>query len=197
MGEKSTNILCVYFCQEGKQASLAADFSVTQFKHLGRLLMVHGRNSYKRSAALSQFVIHRSLCISTMQVVFVCVFVCVAGEKSKPLPMFMNRSMFPERCFYSPVCDIIKNANLRAWDVLSLAKHWFTSCCDLPRLASDEHRYRKKALPCMNTFGYRGYISIIAGFNLFIHWPCKSKDLSFKFGTIYQKYRLVTVTSRR
>jgi len=42
--------------QEGKQASLAADFSITQFKHLGRLLMVHGRNSYKRSAALSQFV---------------------------------------------------------------------------------------------------------------------------------------------
>lgn len=59
-------MICV--CQEGKQASLAADFSVTQFKHLGRLLMVHGRNSYKRSAALSQFVIHRSLCISTMQV---------------------------------------------------------------------------------------------------------------------------------
>ncbi|XP_030742911.2 probable phospholipid-transporting ATPase IIA [Echinops telfairi] len=54
--------------KEGKQASLAADFSVTQFKHLGRLLMVHGRNSYKRSAALSQFVMHRSLCISTMQV---------------------------------------------------------------------------------------------------------------------------------
>ncbi|XP_006881706.1 PREDICTED: probable phospholipid-transporting ATPase IIA [Elephantulus edwardii] len=60
--------------KEGKQASLAADFSITQFKHLGRLLMVHGRNSYKRSAALSQFVIHRSLCISTMQAVFSSVF---------------------------------------------------------------------------------------------------------------------------
>uniref|UniRef100_A0A8C5HNC3 Phospholipid-transporting ATPase n=1 Tax=Gouania willdenowi TaxID=441366 RepID=A0A8C5HNC3_GOUWI len=60
--------------KEGKQASLAADFSVTQFKHLGRLLMVHGRNSYKRSAALSQFVIHRSLCIATMQTVFSTVF---------------------------------------------------------------------------------------------------------------------------
>uniref|UniRef100_A0A673UBM4 Phospholipid-transporting ATPase n=1 Tax=Suricata suricatta TaxID=37032 RepID=A0A673UBM4_SURSU len=60
--------------KEGKQASLAADFSVTQFRHLGRLLMVHGRNSYKRSAALSQFVIHRSLCISTMQAVFSSVF---------------------------------------------------------------------------------------------------------------------------
>uniref|UniRef100_A0A8C7ANI7 ATPase phospholipid transporting 9A (putative) n=1 Tax=Neovison vison TaxID=452646 RepID=A0A8C7ANI7_NEOVI len=47
--------------KEGKQASLAADFSITQFKHLGRLLMVHGRNSYKRSAALSQFAVFSSV----------------------------------------------------------------------------------------------------------------------------------------
>lgn len=65
--------LCLYclVCfskQEGKQASLAADFSITQFKHIGRLLMVHGRNSYKRSAALGQFVMHRGMIISTMQV---------------------------------------------------------------------------------------------------------------------------------
>ena len=30
--------------KEGRQASLAADFSITQFSHLGRLLLVHGRN---------------------------------------------------------------------------------------------------------------------------------------------------------
>ena len=76
--------------KEGKQASLAADFSITQvinktrpqhkkgfltnsdalpqFSHIGRLLLVHGRNSYKRSASLSQFVIHRGLIITTMQV---------------------------------------------------------------------------------------------------------------------------------
>lgn len=60
--------------KEGKQASLAADFSITQFSHIGRLLMVHGRNSYKRSAALSQFVMHRGLIISTMQAVFCSVF---------------------------------------------------------------------------------------------------------------------------
>ena len=53
--------------QEGKAASLAADFSITQFRHVGRLLMVHGRSSYKRSAALGQFVMHRGLIISTMQ----------------------------------------------------------------------------------------------------------------------------------
>ncbi|XP_013389080.1 probable phospholipid-transporting ATPase IIB [Lingula anatina] len=60
--------------KEGKQASLAADFSITQFSHVARLLLVHGRNSYKRSASLSQFVIHRGLIISTMQAIFSSVF---------------------------------------------------------------------------------------------------------------------------
>ncbi|VDO82784.1 unnamed protein product [Heligmosomoides polygyrus] len=59
---------------EGKQASLAADFSITQFSHVCRLLLVHGRFCYKRSCALSQFVMHRGLIISTMQAIFSCVF---------------------------------------------------------------------------------------------------------------------------
>lgn len=58
----------------GKQASLAADFSITQFHHISRLLLVHGRYCYKRSCALSQFVMHRGLIISTMQAIFSCVF---------------------------------------------------------------------------------------------------------------------------
>lgn len=60
--------------REGKQASLAGDFSIPQFSHLARLLLVHGRKSYKRSASLAQFVIHRGLIISTMQAVFSSVF---------------------------------------------------------------------------------------------------------------------------
>lgn len=56
--------------KEGRQASLAADFSITQFSHLTKLLLWHGRNSYKRSAKLSQFVIHRGLLISVAQTVF-------------------------------------------------------------------------------------------------------------------------------
>lgn len=56
--------------KEGKQASLAADFSVTQFCHLTKLLVWHGRNSYKRSAKLAQFVIHRGLIISVCQTVY-------------------------------------------------------------------------------------------------------------------------------
>jgi len=56
--------------KEGRQASLAADFSVTQFCHLTKLLVWHGRNCYKRSAKLAQFIIHRGLAISVCQAMF-------------------------------------------------------------------------------------------------------------------------------
>ncbi len=39
--------------KEGMQASLAADFSILQFKNLTHLILWHGRLSYKRSAVLS------------------------------------------------------------------------------------------------------------------------------------------------
>ncbi|RXM35546.1 putative phospholipid-transporting ATPase IIB [Acipenser ruthenus] len=59
----------------GIQINLKSNFLILcTFKHIGRLLMVQGRNSYKRSAALGQFVMHRGLIISTMQAVFSSVF---------------------------------------------------------------------------------------------------------------------------
>jgi phospholipid-translocating ATPase len=54
--------------KEGKQASLAADFSITEFRSLKLLILWHGRLAYKRSAALSQFVIHRGIIVSIIQV---------------------------------------------------------------------------------------------------------------------------------
>lgn len=56
--------------KEGRQASLAADFSISQFCHLTKLLVWHGRNSYKRSAKLAQFIMHRGLIISVCQTVY-------------------------------------------------------------------------------------------------------------------------------
>lgn len=56
--------------KEGRQASLAADFSIDQFSYITKLLVWHGRNSYKRSAKLAQFVIHRGLIISVCQTMF-------------------------------------------------------------------------------------------------------------------------------
>jgi phospholipid-translocating ATPase len=39
--------------KEGMQASLASDFSITEFGHLRKLVLWHGRLSYRRSAILS------------------------------------------------------------------------------------------------------------------------------------------------
>ena len=60
--------------KEGRQASLAAGFSISQFRHLRRLLFVHGRKAYKGSAVLAQFVIHRGILITTMQVIYSALF---------------------------------------------------------------------------------------------------------------------------
>lgn len=70
--------------KEGKQASLAADFSINQFSYLTKLLLWHGRNSYKRSAKLSQFVIHRGLVISVCQALY------SISSKFEPLALYQG-----------------------------------------------------------------------------------------------------------
>jgi phospholipid-translocating ATPase len=60
--------------KEGKQASLAADFSIIQFCHLKALLLWHGRISYLRTAALTNFIVHRGLIISVVQTIFSMIF---------------------------------------------------------------------------------------------------------------------------
>lgn len=60
--------------KEGKQAALAADYSILQFKYLNKLLLWHGRLSYKRSAMMAHFVFHRGLIISFIQAFFSIVF---------------------------------------------------------------------------------------------------------------------------
>lgn len=70
--------------KEGRQASLAADFSITQFHHLTKLLVWHGRNSYKRSAKLAQFIMHRGLIISACQTMY-----SIAGHFD-PKGLFIN-----------------------------------------------------------------------------------------------------------
>jgi len=64
--------------KEGKQAALAADYSILKFKYIKTLLLWHGRNAYKRTAVMAQFVIHRGLTISVIQALFTTVFYYVA-----------------------------------------------------------------------------------------------------------------------
>jgi phospholipid-translocating ATPase len=89
--------------KEGKQASLAADFSILEFRSLKLLLLWHGRLSYKRSAVLSQFVIHRGLIISIIQVIFSFMFYFTS------IPIYNGYLMLGYATFYTslPVFSIV------------------------------------------------------------------------------------------
>lgn len=62
------------FGKEGKQAALSSDFSITEFHHLKRLLFWHGRLSYSRSCALAQFIVHRGVLLTIIQMIFALAF---------------------------------------------------------------------------------------------------------------------------
>ncbi|XP_017493917.1 PREDICTED: probable phospholipid-transporting ATPase IIB, partial [Rhagoletis zephyria] len=89
--------------KEGQQASLAADFSILQFSNIYRLILLHGRYSYKRSATLSQFIIHRGLIISTLQAIFSSAFYFAS------VPLYQGFLMIGYATFYTmfPVFSIV------------------------------------------------------------------------------------------
>ncbi|OAG29572.1 phospholipid-translocating ATPase [Nematocida displodere] len=60
--------------KEGRQAALAADFSINEFKAVVDLILWHGRNAYKNTAKLAQFIIHRGLTLGVAQGVFSSLF---------------------------------------------------------------------------------------------------------------------------
>ena len=56
--------------KEGMQASRASNYCFGKFRFLSRLLLVHGRYSYKRTAAMMQYSFYRSIFIASMQLLF-------------------------------------------------------------------------------------------------------------------------------
>src|SRR5437762_10338146 len=99
--------------KEGRQASLAADFSIEQFCHLVKLLVWHGRCSYKRSAKLAQFVIHRGLIVSVCQTMF------SIASKFEPIALYRVGSMF----FLQPINWLIVFKGLAIGWICNLLYH--------------------------------------------------------------------------
>ena len=89
--------------KEGKQASLASDFSILEFQYVKTLILWHGRLYYKNAAKLSQFVIHRGLIISFIQALFMCVFYFVA------IPIYNGMLMLGYTTIYTmfPVFSLV------------------------------------------------------------------------------------------
>ncbi|KNC48500.1 aminophospholipid ATPase [Thecamonas trahens ATCC 50062] len=56
--------------REGLQAARAADYAVAQFRFLGRLLLVHGRYAYTRTAYVAQYCFYKSIYLCSVQVFY-------------------------------------------------------------------------------------------------------------------------------
>eukprot|EP00698_Gefionella_okellyi_P017027 TRINITY_DN4930_c0_g2_i1.p1 TRINITY_DN4930_c0_g2~~TRINITY_DN4930_c0_g2_i1.p1 ORF type:complete len:1133 (+),score=217.67 TRINITY_DN4930_c0_g2_i1:38-3436(+) len=56
--------------REGLQASRAADYSFRRFRFLKKLLLIHGRYAYTRTALIAQYSFYKSLFICLMQLAF-------------------------------------------------------------------------------------------------------------------------------
>ncbi|AQK43098.1 Phospholipid-transporting ATPase 2 [Zea mays] len=54
--------------REGLQAARAADYSIGKFKFLKRLILIHGRYSYNRTAFISQYSFYKSLLMCFIQI---------------------------------------------------------------------------------------------------------------------------------
>ena len=59
---------------EGKQASMASDFSITRFKNIQKLFLWHGRLNYTRMSTLTHFVTHRTLLTTIFQLQFMILY---------------------------------------------------------------------------------------------------------------------------
>ncbi|KAJ5077251.1 putative phospholipid-transporting atpase [Anaeramoeba ignava] len=56
--------------QEGMQAVLSSDYSIAQFRFLKKLILVHGRYSYRRITKLIVYSFYKNMAFSIMQVYF-------------------------------------------------------------------------------------------------------------------------------
>ena len=100
--------------KEGLQASLAADYSTTKFKNLNHLIFWLGRLSYKNTATVAKFVIHRGLIISLIQFIFSIIFY------NLPVPIFNGWLILGYSSFFTnlPVISLLSDTDSTKKDIL-------------------------------------------------------------------------------
>ncbi|CAJ0930447.1 unnamed protein product, partial [Mesorhabditis belari] len=121
---------------EGSQASNAADFAITQFRHLDRLLFVHGTSNYYRITTLVLFFLYKNLvevCLNIAysfyndhsdqgmadeytivryNMIYTCLAVFVIGIHDSPAP-FNVLAKFPR--LYTHFQENMSNKNYLLW----------------------------------------------------------------------------------
>ncbi|XP_039772481.1 phospholipid-transporting ATPase 2-like isoform X3 [Panicum virgatum] len=100
--------------REGLQAARAADYSIGKFKFLKRLILIHGRYSYNRTAFISQYSFYKSLLICFIQILF-AFFSGLSGTS-----LFNSISLMAYNVFYTslPVMTIIFDKDISETTIL-------------------------------------------------------------------------------
>ncbi|CAG9329329.1 ATP9A_2 [Blepharisma stoltei] len=91
--------------KEGKQASLAADYSISEFRHVTALILWHGRMSYLRTSRLANFIFHRGLIIAVIQFMFSMIFYYIAIPIYNGYLMLGYTTIFTSMPVFSIVLD--------------------------------------------------------------------------------------------
>ncbi len=82
--------------QEGRQAVLASDYSIGQFRYLERLLLVHGRWSYLRTAKFLRYFFYKNFAFTFCQFwfAFYCGFSAQVSSRFFATSFFIKNWLF-------------------------------------------------------------------------------------------------------
>eukprot|EP01138_Halocafeteria_seosinensis_P015010 gb/GECG01015322.1/.p1 GENE.gb/GECG01015322.1/~~gb/GECG01015322.1/.p1 ORF type:complete len:1320 (+),score=133.68 gb/GECG01015322.1/:1-3960(+) len=102
--------------REGMQASRSADFSISRFRFLERLMLVHGRLSLHRTSITALFCFYKSIVLCSAQVGYV------------PACLFSGCSLFDTFCLttYNMIYTALPALLLvldREWEISKLERH--------------------------------------------------------------------------
>lgn len=111
--------------REGMQASLASDYSITQFQHVIYLFLWHGRMSFVRSSKLAGLVIHRGFLFVTIQYLFMCVFSFITIRIYNSYLTMLYGTLFTNLIVFSVIfdTDIPKHQTLNYPSLYRLVQH--------------------------------------------------------------------------
>eukprot|EP01062_Namystynia_karyoxenos_P058546 TRINITY_DN5006_c0_g1_i1.p1 TRINITY_DN5006_c0_g1~~TRINITY_DN5006_c0_g1_i1.p1 ORF type:complete len:1384 (+),score=493.36 TRINITY_DN5006_c0_g1_i1:130-4152(+) len=103
---------------EGLQAARAADYAISQFRFLQRLLLVHGRWSYRRTSRLILYSFYKNICLYLTQFWF-CLFNAWSGQSlydSWALSMFNVVFTFLPIMFIAVLDRDVEPERLVGWE---------------------------------------------------------------------------------
>lgn len=66
--------------QEGLQAANSADFSIAQFRFLVEMLIIHGRNNYRRMSTMVMYIFYKNM-VLTLATFFYAIYSAWSAQK--------------------------------------------------------------------------------------------------------------------